>query len=218
MLAIYIRSASSSRPNNFRWATLTWSAISANTRSIPASTWTKSELKELKTCYTVVTEYSHPFLIFPESLLDVAGKTCRCFCSTLDTILAMLSVLDRRFSHFWRDPLIWSRIGLLSLVGLFDRVSSRLSSFGKGWSTILNKSGWEHSTNFFPHLLQWPPKKIQHTATISNRHVDSSATKENDKIVRFHIRWRHVPDNKLYLLAAAMTLAQLVKILLARDS
>jgi hypothetical protein len=38
------------------------------------------------------------------------------------------------------------------------------------------------------------------------------------KIVRFHIRRRHVPDNKLYLLAAAMTLAQLVKILLARDS
>ena len=38
------------------------------------------------------------------------------------------------------------------------------------------------------------------------------------KIVCFHIQLRHVPDNKLYLLAAAMTLAQLVKILLARDS
>jgi hypothetical protein len=38
------------------------------------------------------------------------------------------------------------------------------------------------------------------------------------KIDCFHIQLHHVPDNKLYLLAAAMTLAQLVKILLARDS
>jgi hypothetical protein len=40
------------------------------------------------------------------------------------------------------------------------------------------------------------------------------------KIVRFHIQLHicHVPNSKLYLLAAATTLAQLVKILLARDS
>jgi hypothetical protein len=38
------------------------------------------------------------------------------------------------------------------------------------------------------------------------------------KIDHFHIQLHHVPDNKLYLLAVAMTLAQLVKILLARDS
>ena len=38
------------------------------------------------------------------------------------------------------------------------------------------------------------------------------------KIDRFHIQLHHVPDNKLYLLAVAMTLAQLLKILLARDS